>query len=389
MSRRRSRSAALTAAASVVALLAAACADREPPRGQGLGLASVLGGGDDAGFARATEPVPLRFPRDHGAHPAFRTEWWYVTGNVGSDTGRRFGVQLVFFRQALAAAPPERTASLAARDVILAHAAVTDVDGAAFFAEERMARLAGGMAALRGGDAASFRVECADWSAVAAIDGDGFLPQQLRASGRGFAFDLQLLPGTPPVLQGDRGLSKKGALPGNASIYYSMTRLPLRGTIRVGESEHRVEGSGWVDREWSTSALAPDQVGWDWFALQLDNGDDVMWYRLRRRDGSVDPASSGILVSANGTRWLLQPAMTVTTPSGTWTASDGGAAYPAKWRLQSASPRFDLQIDPVLPDQELRLFVRYWEGAVAVRGTRDGKAVSGRGYLEMTGYTTR
>jgi len=373
----------------LAALLAfAACDEGHDVRLPSANLASVLGAGDDAGFARALTPPELAFPRDHGPHPAFRTEWWYVTGNADSSDGRRFGLQLVFFRQALAANPPERTASLAARDVILAHAAVTDVDGKSYFAEERFGRLAGGMATMRGGDNAPFRVECADWSAISTADGDGFLPLRLRASGRGFAFDVTLQAGTPPVPQGDRGLSKKSAAPGNASIYYSMTRLPLDGTIRVGDTTHEVTGLAWVDREWSTSALAPEQVGWDWFSLQLDNGEDVMWYRLRRSDGSVDRSSSGSVVNATGTKWTLTPDMVDAVPTGEWRAADGGARYPAKWRLTSRAPRFDLEIEPLLADQELRVFVRYWEGAVSVKGTRDGKPVSGRGYLEMTGYAT-
>lgn len=371
-------------------LLLASCSERQEVTVPATNLAEVLGAaaGDDAGFARAIAPPQFRFPADHGPHPEFRTEWWYVTGNVDSDAGRRFGVQLVFFRQALAADPPARQASLAARDVVLAHAAVTDVDGGRFFAEERVGRLAGGLARLRGGDGAPLRIECADWSAIADPDVDGFVPMRLRAGGRGFSFDLRLLPGTPPVLQGDRGLSRKSETPGNASIYYSMPRLPLEGTIRIGDAAHEVHGHGWVDREWSTSALGSDQVGWDWFSLQLDNGDDLMWYRLRRRDGSVDRMSRGSLVTENRTQWTLLPHSIEATPIGTWRAADGGAEYPARWRLVGKSPRFDLEIEPLLPDQELRLFVRYWEGAVSVKGTRDGVPVTGRGYLEMTGYTT-
>lgn len=375
-------------ALALAAVLFAACGDDVArPLLPAASLATVLSGtGDATGFARALQPPQIRFPADHGPHPAFRTEWWYVTGNLDSDTGRRFGVQLVFFRQALAANPPEREASLAARDVVLAHAAITDVDGGRHYAEERLGRLAGGMATLHGGEASAFRVECAEWSARAEAGGDGFLPLHLRAGGRGFAFDLVVRPGTPPVLQGDRGLSRKGGEPGNASIYYSMTRQPLDGTMTVAGSTHEVAGLAWIDREWSTSALAPDQVGWDWFSLQLDNGDDLMWYRLRRRDGSIERTSCGSLVSEAGTMWLLQPGMVEATPIDEWRAPDGGAVYPARWRLVGRSPRFDLEVEPLVADQELRLFVRYWEGAVSVKGTRDGKPVAGRGYLEMTGY---
>lgn len=376
------------AVAAGLATIVVGCGDPAVAPTSGMSLASALGAdaGDTTGFARAVAPPQLRFPADHGAHPEFRTEWWYVTGNVDADDGRRFGVQLVFFRQALAAAVPPRTASMAARDVVLAHAALTDVDGQRYFAEERFGRLAGGMAELRGGDGVPFAVVCADWSMVADLAGDGFLPLQLRAQGRGFAFDLQLSPGKPLVLQGDRGLSRKSEAPGNASIYYSMTRLPLVGTVRVGGTAVRVRGLGWLDREWSTSALGADQVGWDWFSLQLDNGEDLMWYRLRRADGSADPWSRGSLVTNDGTLVPLAPDAVVTVPEGEWTAADGAARYPARWRLVGTEPAFDLTIEPLLANQELQLLVRYWEGAVAVKGTRDGKSVNGRGYLEMTGY---
>jgi predicted secreted hydrolase len=374
--------------------LAAACRDAEAPvAAAGLGVADVLGGtaAATAGFARAVAPPRLSFPRDHGAHPDFRTEWWYVTANLATEAGRRFGVQLVFFRQALAplAGAAPRRAALAAREVILAHAALTDVDGRRFFAEEQLARAAGGLAAVRGGNGPEdpFAVVCGDWSARAQAGGDGFLPLQLRAAGADFAFELQVTDGKPLVLQGDAGLSQKSSEPGNASIYYSLTRLPIGGQVVLGDQVHRVRGEAWLDREWSTSALSADQVGWDWFSLQLDDGTEVMWYRLRRRDGTPDPWSRGCFVARDGTATPLSPREVEAIPVGEWTASDGEASYPARWLLRGrGAVPFDLEVTPSLPDQELRVIVRYWEGAVEVRGTRAGRPVGGRGYLEMTGY---
>lgn len=354
-----------------------------------IDVASAMGGSAEelAGFARATARPELQFPRDHGAHPEFRTEWWYWTGNLRSAAGRRFGVQLVFFRQALAADVPERTAALATRDMMLAHAAVTDVDGGRFHHAERMARATAGLGGVVGPTAEQpFAVFAADWSARGTAGGDGFLPTQLRAGDATFAFDLQVQPGKPLVLQGDAGLSQKSAAPGNASIYYSMTRLPIAGTITVDGAAHDVRGEGWLDREWSTSALGADQVGWDWFSLQFDDGCELMWYSLRRADGSSDPWSRGSLVLADGTVVRLAPERVTSLPEGRWTAADGQASYPARWRLRGRDPDFDLEVVPVLADQELRTIVRYWEGAVEVRGTRGGKAVRGVGYLEMTGY---
>lgn len=381
-----------TRCALLVCVLIASCSENAPPPGAvGMSLADALGtAGDDAGFARATAPPALQFPRDHGAHRDFRTEWWYVTGNVADAKGQHFGVQLVFFRQALAAAAgaPPRSASLAARETILAHAAVTDVDGRRFRCAQRLARAAAGVGEVRGGNGASdaFAITCADWSATAQPGGDGFLPLHLVAVGDDFAFELDVGYGKEPVLQGDRGLSQKSDEPGNASIYYSMTRLPITGRLVVGRDVHEVRGQAWLDREWSTSALGREQVGWDWFSLQLDDRSEVMWYQLRRRDGSVDRWSRGCVVAPDGTIVPLLREAVEATPSGEWVAPDGAARYPAHWRLRSSAPAFDLEVEPLLPDQELRLLVRYWEGAVAVRGTRGGAPVGGRGYLEMTGY---
>jgi predicted secreted hydrolase len=360
------------------------------PTVSGLGVADVLGGGaaDAAGFARATAPPTLTFPADHGAHPEFRTEWWYVTGNLATAAGRRFGVQLVFFRQALAplANEPPRAASLAAREVILAHAAVSDIDGGRFHHAERLGRAAGAAGVRGPGRGAPFAVFCGDWSATA--DGADFLPLRLVAGDATFAFDLRVANGKPPVLQGDAGLSQKSALPGNASIYYSLTRLPIAGSIRSGDDEHAVRGEAWLDREWSTSALGAEQVGWDWFSLQLDDGTELMWYRLRRRDGAPDPFCRGCFVGRDGIAERLLPTDVEVTPMGDWVAADGGARYPARFRLAARGAiAFDLEVEPLLADQELRVLVRYWEGAVAVRGTRAGRPVAGRGYLEMTGYT--
>ena len=385
-------------AVAAAALGLAACgggrdAANGPPS---LAVADALGGGGVAGFARATAPPTLQFPRDHGPHPGFRTEWWYVTGNVdtASSPPRRFGVQLVFFRHELAppaADAPPRTASLAARGVILAHAALTDVDGERFFFVEQMARAGGGVAGVRGITRDQpFVVECGTLAATALPGGDGFLPLTLTARATRWSFELTLAAGKPPVLQGDRGLSQKSAEPGNASIYYSLTRVPLAGRVVAGGEAHDVRGDGWIDREWSTSALGPEQVGWDWFSLQLDDGSELMWYQLRRHDGTRDPWSRGCVVAPDGTATPLVPAAVEAVPEGTWTAPDGRARYPARWRLRGrgAEP-FDLEVAPLLADQELRVLVRYWEGAVAVRGTRGGRPVAGRGYLEMTGYSGR
>lgn len=377
-------------AAPLLALILCACAPTVEPADAPLSVAAALSGSDATGHARATEVPSLEFPRDHGAHPSFRTEWWYWTGNLRTATGRRFGVQLVFFQQALAPAMPPRSSGFAARQLVLAHAALTDAAGSRFHHAERMNRAAGGLAGVTGPAAGQpFQLWCDDWSASAIEPSDGFLPLRLRAQDREFAFDLRVDPGKPLVLQGDRGLSQKSRTPGNASIYYSMTRLPIAGTVTVGEERHDVRGEGWLDREWSTSALDQDQVGWDWFSLQLDDGSELMWYQLRRRDGSIDDCSSGLLVAAAGSTVRLATQDLVATPLGSWRSPDGRSRYPLPWRLRVASHDLDLVVTPILPDQELHTLVRYWEGAVDAHGTRSGAPVQGHGYLEMTGYADR
>jgi predicted secreted hydrolase len=386
--------------AALLTALGAACGgettrDATPPA---VHLGSALGGDDVAGYERATAPPELTFPRDHGPHARFRTEWWYVTSNLTTAAGRRFGVQLVFFRQAMAPEVEPRAASLAARDLVLAHAAVTDVDAGRFHHAERLVRAAGGLACTQlADDGTRLVVQCADWSMVATTNGAtdvppahpdatrGLLPLRLKAQdGTGFAFDLLATPGKRLVLHGDRGLSQKSDEAGNASIYYSLTRLPIAGRVTTDGVQHDVEGLAWLDREWSTSALGDDQVGWDWFSLQLDDGSDVMWYQLRRQDGTPHPRSRGTFVAADGA------ATTIRTldaePLGTWTAADGRASYPAAFRLRCADPPLELTVTPLVADQELRTTVRYWEGAVDVRGQSAGRDVAGRGYLEMTGY---
>ncbi|HEX6902431.1 MAG TPA: lipocalin-like domain-containing protein [Thermoanaerobaculia bacterium] len=347
-----------------------------------LSVAGALRGQNAQGYARALEPRNFSFPADHGPHPEFRTEWWYYTGNLETAEGRRFGFQLTFFRSALAPEMPARESEWATRQAWLAHFTVSDVEGERFRSFERWSRGAAGLAGAR---TEPFRVWLKDWSAQAAED--PMFPMRLQASAEDVALDLSLRQGKPPVLQGERGLSRKSAEPGNASYYYSLTRMPAEGTVRLGKERFQVTGLAWMDREWSTSFLGADQVGWDWFALQLSDGSDLMLYQLRRKDGTIDPASSGNVVEADGGSVPLSSKDFSIEPLSRWTSPRSGAAYPARWRVRVPSAELDLEIQPLLADQELDVSFRYWEGAVAVTGTRRGRPVQGRGYVELTGYT--
>jgi len=346
-----------------------------------LSIAETLRGANDEGYARATAPREFRFPTDHGPHPEFRTEWWYYTGNLETAEGRHFGFQLTFFRSALAPTMPARESAWATRQAWLAHFAVTDVAGGLYHAFERWSRGAAGLAGAR---AEPYRVWVKDWAAEAA--GEKAPPMHLAASERDLGIDLVLQPGKPPVLQGDRGLSQKGPESGNASYYYSLTRMPAAGSVILGSERFAVTGLTWMDREWSTSSLGRDQVGWDWFALQLSDGSDLMLFSLRRRDGAADAASSGTVVPLSGeARHLSLPDFRI-AGSGEWRSPRSGARYPARWRIQIPSEELDLKVTPVLADQELDVSFRYWEGAVDIEGSRQGRPVRGRGYVELTGY---
>lgn len=342
-------------------------------------VSGILGGKPDPAFLRADTVRAFSFPVDHGPHPGFRTEWWYFTGNLSTETGERFGYQLTFFRLALHPEKVARSSRWGADDLYMAHFAVTDVNGKRFRSAERFSR---GALGLAGAETAPFRVWLEDWSARQ--ERSEPFSARLVAKEKDWSVDLSLVTLTAEILNGDHGLSRKSDTPGNASYYYSLPRMQSRGEIEIGGRRHRVSGLSWLDREWSTSALEPDQVGWDWFALQLDDGRSVMFYRLRRRDGSVDPFSSGTLVRPNGAYRHLTREEVELQPLSWWVSPASSARYPARWRMTIPGERLDLEIVPRLADQELNTSFRYWEGAVEVQGKPGSPA--GSGYVEMTGY---
>jgi len=358
------------------------CTDESPiAPSQPTSITSLLGNQNSAGFSSATAPREFNFPADHGSHPEFRTEWWYWTGNLMTTDGRAFGYQFTIFRFALAptlaptftATPAAstvapRTSAWATTHTWLAHLTLSDISSNKFYAFERSAR---GAVDLAGAVSDPFRVHCDGWEVAGT-------PMHMQADAGEIAIDLKLDLGKPVVLQGDHGLSRKGAAPDAASYYYSLPRMPTSGTLRIGERAFAVQGNSWMDREWSTSSLEPGVVGWDWFALQLADGRDVMFYRLRRSNGSATEFSGGSIVAQNGSVTRLTSADIAITSTATWT-SRTGVTYPAGWQLRAAD--LNLVITPRLPDQELNLTVRYWEGAVAISGSQTGV-----GYVELAGY---
>jgi predicted secreted hydrolase len=388
MSDRRSRrlgwAAAVVAVAAVVLLAYWSFPEREENTEAGFGPAvALLSRGDDdtESYVRVFGPREFSFPADHGPHNDYKAEWWYFTGNLDDSDGRRFGYELTFFRFALAPRPVPSGSAWRSHQLYMAHFALTDVENDRFRSFERFSRAALGLAGAR---ADRLHVWLYDWSASAI--GSAAFPLTLHAAADGIAIDFTLNSGKPMVLHGQAGFSRKSKEAGQASYYYSFTRLPTAGTIRIDGRAYQVRGNSWMDREWSTSALSKEQAGWDWFALQLSDGRDLMFYRLRRKDGTVDPYSAGTLVNADGTALPLRHDAVLIRERREWRSPRTGALYPVEWLLSLPEYGIELVVKPLMSDQELDVAFKYWEGAVRVRGTSRGEPVSGRGYAELTGY---
>lgn len=349
-------------------------------------LLPLLSETETAGFARATEPGAIRFPRDLGPHEAYQTEWWYYTGNVETEGGRAFGYQLTFFRRALEPPGAEATESAGGAEsdwrtnqIYLAHFTVSDVANGDFYEHERFAR---GAAGLAGAQAEPYRVWLEDWYAEQ-ISADEV---RLVAETEEVALDLRLRRTLPPILHGEEGLSQKGSEPGNASYYYSIVQQETTGVMTVGSREFAVSGRSWKDHEYSTSALEPGAVGWDWFSLQLDNGGALMFFQIRREDGSLQRESSGTFVFPDGTTEHVDLTEWELEVTGRWTSPASGATYPAGWVIRIPSLDLTLQGEPLMADQELNVSTVYWEGVVQFSGAWRGEPVQATGYIEMTGY---
>lgn len=339
-------------------------------------------------FSRALDVRPLTFPLDHGAHPDFQTEWWYYIGSLQSEEGHHFGYQLTFFRRALL--PLEevqnRSSQWATSQVYMAHFALSDVNGQSYNAFERLARSAAGLA---GAKAIPFQVWLQDWSVEeTGINPQGFPIYRLKAAQDEIQLDLILDDQKGPILQGDQGFSRKGPQAGQASYYYSLTRLKTSGTVSIENRTYVVSGFSWMDHEFSTSVLSNDQVGWDWFSIQLVDGSELMMFQIRKADGSIDPFSSGAWISPSGEKFDLSQSDFEISVTEYWRSPHSEAVYPSRWKIKIPDLELQLTIEPYLQDQELNLSYSYWEGAVRIIGTRNGQVVTGNGYVELTGYTT-
>ena len=323
----------------------------------------------------------FEFPRDHFSHPCFRTEWWYFTGNLATAAGRRFGYQLTFFREAVDN-PYPNPSRWRVDDLYLAHFAITDITGEEFFYTQRISRAGVGLA---GADATKGRIWNGPWSAE--VRGDAWT---LNAVDGENLIQLALNSRKPPAIQGIDSISQKAEGEGNASHYYSLTRLDTSGEIWIAGERYPVSGWSWMDHEFSTSQLQPEQVGWDWVSLQMDDGTEWMLFDLRRKDGARDAHSAGSFIDERGRVTPLSVSDFEMTPLAEWMSPLTGASYPTRWRVRVPGSGLDVEITAALPEQELitkeTTGVTYWEGSIEAKGSRNGKPVQGRGYLEMTGY---
>jgi predicted secreted hydrolase len=339
----------------------------------------------DSQYAVALPGYRYEFPRDHFDHPDYQTEWWYYTGNVTSADGRRFGFELTFFRQGVTR-DAAKAGEWNVRDLYLAHLALSDLNGGQFYHTERTNRAGPGIAGVSVKDA---RIWNGNWQIRWNAD-----EQTLQAIDPRFELHLTLKSQKPPVIQGENGVSQKAAGAGHASHYISLTRLATNGTITLGGKAFQVSGLAWMDHEFFTHQLERDQIGWDWFSVQLDDDTELMLYRIRRKDGSVDPFSAATFVDASGKSTHLRAAEFSLQPVGaTWTSPVTKATYPVQWKIAVPKLGLDLEVKTALPSQELvggpgngTLTPSYWEGAVTYDGAREGAKIHGAGYLEMTGY---
>ena len=335
-------------------------------------------------WRQAIGPWKWVFPRDHGSHPEFRTEWWYFTGNLRDPSKKRFGYQLTFFRQGVLFKANDPSHPWAIRDIYLAHFTLTDVSAGQFWFSDRASRKGPG---LSGATEDGMDVWLLNWRAR--MQGNRI---KLEARHQGMELSLDLVPKKPLVFHGKNGLSQKGPTEGQASYYFSYTDLEARGSMKtpLSQTSIRVNGISWFDHEFGSNQLAPNQAGWDWFSLHLSDGQDLMIYFLRRKDGTVEPSSSGTLVTRLGDTTHLKLSDIYVEVIDYWKSPKSGGRYPSRWKMKVPIAKIEMEINSLVPSQELLTAgstgVTYWEGAIAGKGTSAGKPITCEGYVELTGY---
>ncbi len=351
----------------------------------GLSISRDILGSADEAFSIVTAPRPFRFPEDHGAHTDYRSEWWYFTGNLEDTNGNEYGYQFTVFRQAIDTEENLTDSDWETNQIYMAHLGLTDVQTGEYYVAERFSR---GAANLSGAVANPFQVWVENWIVTGELTDQctGCMSLSIQAENDEISLSLQLASEKPIVYQGDNGFSQKGDAQGNASYYYSFTRLNTQGTIRVAGTEYEVMGTSWMDHEWSTSSLGENLSGWDWFALQFEDGRDLMYYQLRANTGDVHSTSEGTMVDGRGNSARIFHDEVHLEATRYWSSEQTGVTYPVAWTMKFPKIELELEVEAVIDNQERNETFRYWEGAVRVAGNEHGKHFSGVGYLELVGY---
>lgn len=331
-------------------------------------------------FRQVLPGYQYAFPKDHFSHPDFQTEWWYYTGHLKSEDGRRYGYELTFFRTGIESQRKRQSGSAwVMRDVYFSHFAITDENKKEFHFWEKINRKGPGLA---GAEEGRLEVWNEGWRLDAAGDS-----HHIRAKKRGFGIDLLLTPAKPPVIHGENGISRKSRDPVHASHYYSLTRIETRGEILIYGKPSDVKGISWMDHEFFSHQTPEGLEGWDWFSIQLDNQTEIMLYQLRLKGGNIDPVSSGTFIGPDGeTRHITSSGFSI-LPLNIWKSKESGAEYPSGWRIDIPGQGLSLRVIPSFKEQELiTREATYWEGSCSVSGNYNGIPVTGVGYTELTGY---
>lgn len=336
----------------------------------------------DSFYKKALPGYKYSFPRDHASHEAFKTEWWYYTGHLKSDDGKKYGYELTFFRSGVAPSEKAKTKSNAPSNVYLAHFAVSDINNKKFHFYEKLTR-----SGLSLGSASS---------SVLHIYNDGWRVDEagdtmmLSADAEKVGIKLLLSSKKPPVIHGKDGVSQKADCVGCASHYYSLSRMETKGLLFIDGKEKRVNGTSWMDHEFGSNQLTEEQVGWDWYSLQLSDNTELMLYMMRKKDGSIDKNSSGTIIGADGKAEHLNLSQFKIRSKSKWLSPQSKGNYPMNWEIEIPHKQIKLQVTPDFETQELvtkrSTDVTYWEGASSITGTKGGKPITGEGYVEMTGY---
>jgi predicted secreted hydrolase len=333
------------------------------------------------GFSLARPGYAWKFPSDHGNHPSYRTEWWYYTGHLKTPDGKRYGFELAFFRQALSR-QVDNLSSFTPRDLYFAHFALSDLTAKQFWFAEKLNRPGPGLAGAKSG---GVEVWNENWRAFHEAPGHHLIAEEGSHS-----IDLKLASPFPPTLEAKGGYSVKGAGLGNASLYYSFPLMTVTGNLGINGKTQPVVGQAWMDHEFFSGDLSPEETGWDWFGLQLSDGTELMLYRLRLKAGGLSPVSSGTFIDRAGKAVHLQAADFRAQALESWKSPQTGVVYPTRWLVQIPKLQLSFEVGADFHGQELDTAastrILYWEGSVSLTGNRGLKPIKGEGYMELTGY---